>query len=77
MCCIYILRQGLAVAVDHMIEYTRKGLDIVQGRRREEVEADEVRTLAVARALEILGEAARPLPAEIRSAPRRPMTTYM
>lgn len=46
--------------------YARKALAMVEGLTQQEFEANEEKQLAVVRAVEIIGEAAKSIPAEIR-----------
>ncbi|PWH18803.1 MAG: hypothetical protein DDG59_05190 [Anaerolineae bacterium] len=41
-----------------MLEYARKARNIAMGRRREDLDRDEVLQLALTRAVEVIGEAA-------------------
>ena len=51
-----------------MLEHAREAAALVQGKTREELDDDRVRTLALVRLLEIIGEAAWRVPDQIRSA---------
>jgi uncharacterized protein with HEPN domain len=50
-----------------MRDHAREALDMVQGRTRASLDSDRMLNLALVRLLEILGEAANRVPAEIRS----------
>lgn len=52
--------------LDDMLENARKALDFVQGMKFEDFAEDERTIYAVVRALEVIGEAARQIPDEIR-----------
>jgi uncharacterized protein with HEPN domain len=47
------------VYVGHMLDMSRKALDLVQGRSREEFERNEALALALTHLLQVIGEAAR------------------
>ena len=47
-----------SVRLRHMLDYSRKAMAMVAGRTREELDRDEILTLALTRAVEIVGEAA-------------------
>jgi uncharacterized protein with HEPN domain len=47
-----------AVRLRHMLDAARKAVELAAGRSRAQVEADEIGQLALARLLEIVGEAA-------------------
>lgn len=59
-------RRDPAVPLRHMLDHARKTLELSRGRSRNEIESDEIRFLALARLLEILGEAAGRVPQEVR-----------
>lgn len=42
----------------HMLDYSRKAVAMLQGRAREDLDTDEMLSLALTRAVEIIGEAA-------------------
>lgn len=46
------------VRLQHMLAYARKSTAMIQGRTREELNSDEMLSLALTRAVEIIGEAA-------------------
>ena len=52
--------------VRDMLESARKALDFVQGMEYEEFASDEKTQFAVVRALEIIGEAAKKIPPDVR-----------
>jgi uncharacterized protein with HEPN domain len=54
------------VYVRHMLDAARKVIAFTSQREREDLESDEMLSLAVVRLLEILGEASRNLPADVR-----------
>jgi uncharacterized protein with HEPN domain len=56
------------VRVRHMLDAARKALAFTQGRRRADLDVDEMRALALVRLLEIIGEAAKAVPQDIRDA---------
>ena len=47
------------VRLRHMLDAARKAFGYFEGKSRREIDADEIRVLAVTRLLEILGEAAK------------------
>ena len=47
------------VRLKHMLDAARKALNFVHGRSREDLDRDEMLTLALVRLLEIVGEAAK------------------
>ena len=51
-------RHDDAVRLRHMLDAARKAVSLVAGKSRPEVAADELAQLALARLLEIVGEAA-------------------
>lgn len=52
-------RHDEAVRLRHMLDAARKAIALTSGRARTEIEADEIAQLALARLLEIVGEASR------------------
>src|SRR5690242_15869480 len=56
-----------AVSLAQMLDSARKALEIRGTRTRTELELDELRMLALARVLEVMGEAARRLPTEFHA----------
>ena len=46
------------VRLQHMLAYARKSTAMIQGRTREELNSDEMLSLALTRVVEIIGEAA-------------------
>jgi uncharacterized protein with HEPN domain len=59
--------RDLEIALRDMLTYARRGRVLVQGRRHEELDTDPALDLALARALELIGEAARNVPDDVRS----------
>lgn len=55
------------VPMRHMLDHGRRAAGLVEGKRREDVEQDEVLFLALTRLLEILGEAAGRVPEDVRN----------
>lgn len=55
------------VPILDMLEHAREAIALVAGRSRGEVEKDRILTLALTRLLEIVGEAASRVPAEVRA----------
>jgi uncharacterized protein with HEPN domain len=54
--------------INDMLEAAQKAISFTQGRSREDLERDEVLALAVSRLLEIIGEASRHVPDEVKDA---------
>ena len=54
------------IYVRHMLDAARKVVAFTSQREREDLENDEMLSLAVVRLLEILGEASRNLPPDVR-----------
>jgi uncharacterized protein with HEPN domain len=50
-----------------MIKYARRAVILVDGRTRDDLETDPALDLALERALELIGEAARGVPDDVRS----------
>jgi uncharacterized protein with HEPN domain len=46
------------IRLQHMLDYSRKAAALLQGRKREDLNQDEVLCLALTRVVEIIGEAA-------------------
>ncbi len=46
------------VRLQHMLDYSRKAVAMIEGRAREDLDRDEMLCLALTRAVEIIGEAA-------------------
>ena len=61
---------GDAVRLRHVLDAARKAIELAGGRSREQVEADEIGQLALARLLEIVGEAAGKVSPGFRRPPR-------
>ncbi|KPJ76930.1 MAG: hypothetical protein AMS14_01405 [Planctomycetes bacterium DG_20] len=55
------------VSLSQMRDHAREALDLVAGRGRGDLDADRVRTLALVRLLEIVGEAANRVPSQERA----------
>ncbi len=53
-----------AILFHHMLDAARKAMDFSRGRRREDLDNEEIYALAIARLLTILGEAAAKISAE-------------
>jgi uncharacterized protein with HEPN domain len=49
-----------------MLDHAQKALDLVAGRSRAATEAEELRVLALARVLELVGEAATRVPRDLQ-----------
>ena len=61
-------RHDPVVRLRHMRDFGRRALRLAQGRHREELDTDEQFGLSIARLVELLGEAAARVPAEVRAA---------
>ncbi len=53
-----MLREEDRIRLQHMLDAGRSAAGFIQGRRQEDLDADEMLTFALVRALEIIGEAA-------------------
>jgi uncharacterized protein with HEPN domain len=53
--------------LQHMLEAAREAISFADGKTREDLEADRMRTLALTRCIEIIGEAASTVSQEYRS----------
>ena len=60
-------RPGDRVRLQHMLDAAQKAITLTAGRRRDDLESDEVLTLALTRLVEIIGEAAFQMTEEGRS----------
>ena len=56
------------IRLEHMIEAGEAVARLITGRTRPDLDSDEMPTLALARAIEIIGEAASRLSSQIRTA---------
>ena len=61
-------RHDDSVRLRHMLDAARRAVSLVGGRTRAQVEADEIGQLALARLLEIVGEAAGKVTSDYRAA---------
>jgi len=61
-------RHDDSVRLRHMLDAARKAVALAAGRTRMQIESDEIGQLALARLLEIVGEAAGKLSPEYRAA---------
>jgi uncharacterized protein with HEPN domain len=61
-------RHDDSVRLRHMLDAARRAVSLVGGRTRAQVEADEIGLLALARLLEIVGEAAGRVTSDYRAA---------
>ena len=55
-----------ASSVQDMLTFARKAVRFCEGKSREEFEQDEILQLAVVRIIELIGEAASRVPADVR-----------
>jgi len=60
----------VAISLRHMRDAARRALEIAEPLRREELEENRVETLALIRLIEVVGEAARRVPDELRNSHR-------
>ena len=60
-------RHDVSVRLRHMLDYARKAVAFSQGRSRVDLDDDELLALALARLLEVIGEAAKSVSAEKRA----------
>lgn len=56
------------VRVRHIVDAAQEAVAFAQGQTRESLEADHMRALAITRLLEIMGEAATTMSAELKAA---------
>lgn len=59
-------RHDPLVALQHMLDHSREAVQMVEGRRREDLDTDRQLNLALMRLLEIIGEAANRIPPQQR-----------
>jgi uncharacterized protein with HEPN domain len=55
------------VALRHMLDHTREAIELARGRDRADLDTDRLLQLALSRLVEIIGEAASRVPAELQS----------
>ena len=68
-----MLPEADRIRLRHMLDAAESALRFVQGRQRQDLDADEMLTFALVRALEIVGEAAAQVSEPARQAlPRVP-----
>lgn len=60
-------RHDPLVALRHMLDYARTAVDISRERERASLDDDRIFSLALTRAVEIIGEAASRVPPEVRA----------
>jgi len=60
-------RDDPEVRLRHMLDYARKAVAIMRGHSRADLDRDEALSLALLRAVEIIGEAASRIPAAVRA----------
>jgi uncharacterized protein with HEPN domain len=56
------------VRIRHMLEAARKAISFLDGRTKEQLQGDELRSLGIVRLIEIIGEAANQVSEPTRSA---------
>lgn len=61
-------RRDDALRLRHMLDAARKAVELTRGRARADLDQDEVLALALVRLLEVIGEAARQVSRELRTA---------
>jgi uncharacterized protein with HEPN domain len=59
-------RHDPEVTLRQILQYAQEAVDICQGKTRHDLDQDRMLNLAIARLLEMLGEAANRVPEEIR-----------
>ena len=59
-------RRDPVVALRHMLGHAREAHSLVEGRSREELEADRLLSLSLTRLVEVTGEAATRVPSQVR-----------
>jgi uncharacterized protein with HEPN domain len=57
-------RRDDSVALRHMLDHAREAVAMLRGRLRTDIDTDRLLQLAITRVLEIIGEAASPVPKE-------------
>ncbi len=62
-----MLRPDLRVRLLHMRDYARKALAMAEGQRREDLGLDEKLCLALTHLVELVGEAAARVPADVQA----------
>jgi len=60
-------RKDDIVLIRHMTDFARKAVDFMQGRRRADLDSDEMLSLAIIHLIEMIGEAARMFPGSYAS----------
>jgi len=60
-------RRDALTRLRDMLDYAREAAAMVQGRRRQDLDANRMLNLALVRLVEVVGEAAANVPGEIRS----------
>jgi uncharacterized protein with HEPN domain len=61
-------KKSKEVLLRHMLDHAQEAVGFIQGKRREDLNTDRMRTLALTRLLEVIGEAAARMPAEVAAA---------
>lgn len=56
-----------AIRLQHMLDATRKAIEVCQDRERSDLDTDDLLALARVRLLEVLGEAANKVEADVRA----------
>jgi uncharacterized protein with HEPN domain len=60
-------RHDHLVALRHMLDHAREAVELARGKSRADLDADRLLQLALSRLVEIIGEAASRVPAEVQS----------
>ena len=60
-------RRDPRIFLHDMLDYSREALALAHGRTRADLDGDRVLSLALTRLIEIIGEAASRIPADVRS----------
>jgi uncharacterized protein with HEPN domain len=55
------------IRLQHMLDYTREALELMQGKSRNDLDSDRLLGLALVRLLEMIGEAANRVSSEYKS----------
>lgn len=60
-------RRDPKVRLLHMQDYARRAVDMVQGKRREDLDSNEMLRLALTHLVELVGEAASQVPTDVQA----------
>lgn len=60
-------KRDSSVPLRHMLDHAREVISLVVGRSRSDLDSDRMLNLSLVRLLEVIGEAARRVPAEVQA----------